>query len=755
MVGGLVSLQVVYSPASVMAAPRPAALAHALTEQPQAAGPHAATLHTASAGLKREVFGFALASSLSDPSIGYPSWNFSLLTTVAFFGLHVNRDGTLIADSDWNVWNSSALTGLLTTAHSSNAKVVLTIVLQDFSSGNPNMCAALINRATTITQTVAQVVAKAVDGVNVDYEGLNGTCPNGQTSRSMLVSFIQQLRSALPAGSYLSVDTYAGAAGDSLGFFDVAGLNPYVDSFFVMAYDLEYSNYSRAPVNCSSFCLGPTAPLAGYYYNETSTASQYLAVVAASKVILGVPYYGRKSCVGGVSPNAYPIGPVVADSYLTAMEESGASGVVNFTQHRDSHDPAGQERWDTWFNTSLNCTRELYWDDIVSLGAKYNLVNEDGLRGVGIWTLNYGGGAPELWASLQSHFGGCPAVSVGASPPSTASVGTAVTITATASGCATSALYEFWMLPPGSSVWQLAQGYSTSPSFAWNTTGRAVGAYRFTVWARDATSAGVFGDSLGRWDSDAVLVYGLASIPCASVSMSFLPTAATVGTPVAVVGTASSCPHPLYEFWVLHPGSQTWQLAQAYSTNATFKWSTSGGPPGTYRFTVWARDTTSKGTAGDSLGTWDADSASPYTLFSTCSAVGSSTSPAKMASVGTSVTLTAAASGCINPLYEFWILYPGSQTWQLAAKYSTASTFRWATIGLPAGGYRFTVWARATASEGTASDSLGSWDASAAFGYSLFTPCASTSASFNPLAGARAGATVTVTAAATGCQSPL
>src|SRR5947199_65118 len=43
----------------------------------------------------REVFGFALASSLSDPNLGYPSWNFSALSTVAFFGLHVASSGVL------------------------------------------------------------------------------------------------------------------------------------------------------------------------------------------------------------------------------------------------------------------------------------------------------------------------------------------------------------------------------------------------------------------------------------------------------------------------------------------------------------------------------------------------------------------------------------------------------------------------------------------------------------------------------------
>src|SRR5260370_5391329 len=97
------------------------------------------------------------------------------------------------------------------------------------------------------------------------------------------------LRSALPQGSYLSVDTYASSASDPAGVFDVPGLNASVDSFFVMTYDLEYSNYKLAPLNCS-FCLVPTAPLTGYYYNDTSTGLQYARPVPASSVLPGVPY---------------------------------------------------------------------------------------------------------------------------------------------------------------------------------------------------------------------------------------------------------------------------------------------------------------------------------------------------------------------------------------------------------------------------------------------------------------------------------
>jgi spore germination protein YaaH len=362
-------------------------------------------------GPQREIFGFALASSLSDPTMGYGTWNFSLLTTVAFFGLHIRDDGSIAADSGLTVWNSSATSDLLAKAHASGTKLVLTIILQDFSAGTPHMCAGLAHASTTIIATVAEVKAKGVDGVNVDYEGLNGSCgtSDGWWARHAFINFVKGLRAALPVGSYLTVDTYASSAADPAGFFDVRNLAASADALFVMAYDLEYSNWARPPLSCTRFCLGPTAPLAGYYYNDTNTASQYVSAIGASKVILGVPYYGRKSCVASATPNQYPTSSVSADAYLDASGESSASAVKagSFVAHRDVHDTSGQERWDTWFNTTMNCVRELYWDDVTSLSHKYALVAKDALRGVGIWTLNYGGGTPALWSALNTYFS-CP-----------------------------------------------------------------------------------------------------------------------------------------------------------------------------------------------------------------------------------------------------------------------------------------------------------------------------------------------------------
>jgi len=680
----------------------------------------------------REIFGYATGGSLGDPNWGYTSWDWSVLGTVAYFALHVGDDGAIANDSDWTTWNSSVVTNMMATAHASGARVIVTIDLQDFTSGNLHMCAGLAHAGTTVAQAVATVRARGADGVSVDYEGLNGTCPNGETSRSMMTSFVQQLRAGLGSSSYLSVATYAGSASDSLGFFDVAAMSAYVDSFFVMAYDLEYSNWRYPPISCVRFCLGPTAPLTGYHYNDTTTAAEYLAVVPASKVLLGVPYYGRKSCVASAAYNPYPSGAVTADTYLDAVSESTDPSVRpgSYQSRLDPYDPAGLERWNTWYNTSLGCERELYIDDATSLGKKYDLVNADGLRGVGIWTLNYGGGAPELWAALRARFAVCTAITATPAVVSPQPIGTQVSITASATGCA-NPVYEFWLLRPGG-AWTLVQAYSSAGTFKWSTAGGITGTYRFSVWARAAGSQNPY---------DTFSAFDFALTPtCTALSVVAAPaTTAPVGTAVTLTASPTGCPNPQFEIWLLPPGGG-WTLARGYSSAAGFTWATAGRVPGAYRFSVWARDATSSNS-------YDTFSAFPYTLTPVCTSVTTSSVPLNAASAGNTITITGAAAGCPNPLYEFWVLAPGG-AWTLAQAYSTSATLKWPSAGLAGGTYRFSVWAR----DATSSNS---YDVFKAFDYRLVPVCSAVSVTTSPASTATVGNTVTLTAAATGCAAPL
>jgi len=151
-------------------------------------------------------------------------------------------------------------------------------------------------------------------------------------------------------------------------------------------------------------------------------------------------------------------------------------------------------------------------------------------------------------------------------------------------------------------------------------------------------------------------------------------------------------------------------------------WNTTGKAAGVYHVSAWVRDASSAGTSCNSLGCNDAFVPGfAYTLTSVpCTAVTASSAPANTAARGTTVAFTANASGCSNPLYEFWIQAPGSSTWTIGQAYSTSATLSWNTTGKAAGVYHVSVWVRDTGSTGTSCNSLGCNDAFVpGFGYTL------------------------------------
>jgi spore germination protein YaaH len=359
-------------------------------------------------GPQREVFGFADDFALGNPNVGYTQWNFRLLTTVAYFAIHVNSgDGHLVTyDNGWAVYHSTTMANFVNVAHANGVRVIVSLNLHDGST-DPNgaMCQGLspANAQSTITQILVEVASAGIDGVNVNYEGTNTACADGATSRDELTALVKNLRAAMPAGMYLAIDTYGGSAEDNLEFFNITGLQPYVDSFFVMAYDMDQSNYFEAPLYCSSYCFSPVSPLNTYRFNVSKTISQYTALVPSTKVILGQPYYGRRGCVANLTTaHQVQLSNGVTTTYLFASTIPSQTGVYNFAAHRDPLEGVGE--WDTWFDTDWNCNREQYFDDTYSLAAKYDLINRSNLGGVGLFTLDYGGGAAELWSLLATYF---------------------------------------------------------------------------------------------------------------------------------------------------------------------------------------------------------------------------------------------------------------------------------------------------------------------------------------------------------------
>jgi len=374
------------SPASGKPQPRRAATA--------ASGPRAVT--PSNPLLSREVFGFAPYWAIGSNA----NWNYSLMSTVAYFGLTLNADGTFnTGDSGWTGWNSQALVDVVNRAHQAGDRVVLVIKQFDEASINQIVTSPTITQ-TAITNTLAAIASRNMDGVNVDFEGYSSASyPNLQTG---LTNFVSQLTTQLhqrDALAMASIDTYSGAASWDGGFFNIGALASATDALFVMAYDMASGN---TPGHASA-----NAPLTGATYNDTTAVQQYLTKAPASKIILGVPYYGWKWSTVGNQPNAATTGGATADTYSNIA--SDLSCALNLSSNWDV---AAGSPWASWWSPAANdpCAgnhnswRELYYDDARSLGLKYDLINANNLRGTGMWALGYDGTSTDLWNELQLKF---------------------------------------------------------------------------------------------------------------------------------------------------------------------------------------------------------------------------------------------------------------------------------------------------------------------------------------------------------------
>ena len=349
--------------------------------------------------LRREVFGFLPYWELGDSSTRL---DYAALSTIAYFGVGATRTGQLLKrNSDgtpttgWAGWTSSRMTSIINEAHRTGTRVVLTVQRFSWSSSQAAETVALLS-SSSARQALANEIAAAVrdrgaDGVNLDFEPI----PSGQGTN--FVTFVRQVRAALNArapGYQLTFD-----ATGRIGNYDVAALTAAgaADAVLVMGYDYRTAGSGYA---------GSIAPLTGPAYDVSDTLRVFLARTSPGKVILGVPYYGRawstvsNALNAATLPQGSTYGYSTTAVYTTAVEFAAA--------HGRRYDSVEQTAWTAY--QRRNCSscplawRQLYYDDVRGLAAKYDLVNFNALRGAGIWALGYDGTRTELYSLLKAKF---------------------------------------------------------------------------------------------------------------------------------------------------------------------------------------------------------------------------------------------------------------------------------------------------------------------------------------------------------------
>jgi len=317
----------------------------------------------------------------------FHNYQWDLLTHLCHFSYEVNYStGNASTTHYW------ATDTAVTTALANGVKVDLCVTLMNTA----NLTSFLANttaRQTLITNLISLIQSRGANGVNIDFEGMASS--DSANFKTFMIDLCNQMHTAI-SGSQVS---YCLPAVEwTTNKYSVKALIPYVDMFIIMGYDYYYGGSTTA---------GPTDPLynflTGYNYTLTKSVTYYLNQgVPNSKLILGLPYYGKQWAT-----NSDTIG-----SGTTALGTSPFYNTVRANSSGNYSTKLWNEASYTPYYTFQSGSQwyQCWIDDAYSLGRRFEMVNQRGIGGIGIWALGYDDGYTELWDKLRDNFTNCRTV---------------------------------------------------------------------------------------------------------------------------------------------------------------------------------------------------------------------------------------------------------------------------------------------------------------------------------------------------------
>lgn len=285
-----------------------------------------------------------IKSSLCSLLLSLPAWSFEVvgflpdygsgfeldltqidkLSQLNWFTGVPSADGSITYPGSFNVNNAKAY---INHAQTKSVRSLLTLGGADRSSGFSS-AVSVANRSNFIANIVSKVEELGFNGVDIDWE-----FPSSWHATD-LNNFITELRSALPDGAVISMDvpatSYSGRNFESstLNLVDYVNIMSY-DDYWAGGGDYDHSSYSKMLSHIS-------------YWTNTRG-------VPASKIIVGVPFYGR--------------GPGGAEKYKDL--------VANYS-----------------VGTSTNNAGGYYFNGVDLIKQKMNYLKDNGFAGAMIWEIS-------------------------------------------------------------------------------------------------------------------------------------------------------------------------------------------------------------------------------------------------------------------------------------------------------------------------------------------------------------------------------
>ena len=471
---------------------------------------------------------------------------------------------------------------------------------------------------------------------------------------------------------------------------------------------------SGAAMLALSMCTATTAELRTLLLENVDQVAAF-----ATKTTTG----GRLNVSRAVQACRYPrVSSVTLAPDVASPRAPGTT--VTWTATAAGGEAPYQYQWVVFDGTTWNdatpwqSTNTFAWTPVVASTA-YQVA----VRARSAWN----SGARE--ASRAAAFTIMPVVtSLDLAPSVAAPQGAGATVTWTASASGGQAPYQYqWAVYDGV-TWTTMTSWSTVSTFAW-TPATADADYQVAVRARSA------------WNSGAREMASSAAFAIMPAVSSLTLTSGVASpqapnTTITLTAAAAGGQAPYQYQWALFNGT-TWTDLTSWQSASTYAWTPAVANAG-YQVAVRARSAWNSGTR-------EMGRAVPFAIMPFVTSLTLVPSVAAPQGVGTTVTLTAAASGGQAPYQYQWALFNGT-TWSDLTGWQSAPTYAW-TPTVANGSYQVAVRAR------------GAWNTGAreratALAYAVM-PAVTGLTLVPSVASPRApGTTITWTAAASGGQAP-
>lgn len=293
------------------------------------------------------------------------------LTHLLPFSYRVNRDGSLTAPPLDDLQSIAANQGTTLTMGVANleegafstelAHIILTVqAVQD------RLLDEIVNTAKR----------SGLTGVDFDFEFI------APSDREAYNNFLRKAKNrfdneGLEMSTSLAPKTSASQKGTIHEAHDYAAHGEIADYSLLMTYEWGYSG-------------GPAQAVSPI--NQVRRVIDYaLSVMPANKILLGQNLYGYD----------WTLPYVPGGTYAKALSPQQATALARRTKSNIQYDPVAQAPFFN-YTDSEGKQHEVWFEDARSIQAKFNLVKEKGLRGLGYWKL--GLAFPQNWVLLGDNF---------------------------------------------------------------------------------------------------------------------------------------------------------------------------------------------------------------------------------------------------------------------------------------------------------------------------------------------------------------